>query len=120
MASKSSGKRRIAHRQSFTLIHPTAGKRDGRRLYTHSQLDHEALFHLTRSLTGDFLLTYDDTEEVRDLARQCHLETEIVAMKSTHHAAMNELLIGRNLDWARASCQNATLSFPLVSTPASA
>jgi DNA adenine methylase len=74
------------------------------RLYAHSQLDHESLFHLTRSLTGDFLLTYDDTQEVRDLARQCHLDTEIVAMKTTHHAELNELLIGRNLDWARASC----------------
>lgn len=84
------------------------------------ELDHEALFHLTRSLTGDFLLTYDDTEEVGDLARQCHLNRERLAMKNTHHAELNELLIGRNLDWVRASCQTATLSVPVVSAPASA
>lgn len=96
-----------------------AGKRAGRRLYTHSQLDHEELFHLSRSLAGDFLMTYDDTEEVRDLARQCNFDTERVAMKNTHHAEMNELLIGRNLDWARASVKNTTPPFPVVSTPAS-
>jgi hypothetical protein len=35
------------------------------------------------------------------LAKQYHFDTQLVAMKSTHHAEMKELLIGRNLDWAR-------------------
>ena len=78
-----------------------SGKKAGSRLYTHFELDHEELFRVTRKLAGDFLMTYDDADEVRDLAQQQGFDTEVVAMKSTHHAKMTELLIGRNLDWAR-------------------
>lgn len=78
-----------------------AGKRAGRRLYNHSELDHEGLFKLANSIAGDFLMTYDNTSHVRSLAREFDFDTELVAMKSTHHAEMKELLIGRNLDWAR-------------------
>jgi DNA adenine methylase len=85
-----------------------AGKRAGRRLYTHSELDHEGLFNLVSSIAGDFLMTYDDTEEVRALACKFDFDTELVAMKNTHHAEMKELLIGRNLDWARSSLRNTT------------
>lgn len=79
-----------------------AGKQAGRRLYTHSELDHEELFRVTSTVAGDFLMTYDDAEGVRELARKYGFDTELVAMKSTHHAEMTELLIGRNLDWARS------------------
>jgi DNA adenine methylase len=78
------------------------GKRAGRRLYTHSELDHEALFKLAASIKGDFLMTYDDAEGVRELARKHGFDTELVAMKNTHHARMTELLIGINLDWLRS------------------
>lgn len=48
----------------------TAGeKRAGRRLYKHHQLDHEALFAVCASLAGDFLMTYDEAEAVKDMAR---------------------------------------------------
>jgi DNA adenine methylase len=77
------------------------GKRAGSRLYTHSDLDHEELFRATSIIKGDFLMTYDATDDVRALARRFRFETELVAMKNTHHAAMKELLIGRNLDWVR-------------------
>jgi DNA adenine methylase len=79
------------------------GKRAGRRLYTHYEIDHERLFKLTSSIAGNFLMTYDDTEEVRALAHKFDFDTELVAMKNTHHAEMKELLIGRNLDWVRSS-----------------
>lgn len=78
-----------------------AGKRAGRRLYQHSELDHEALFALMREVAGDFLMTYDDADDVRALAKTNGFDTELVAMKNTHHAEMSELLIGRDLDWAR-------------------
>lgn len=39
----------------------------GRRLYRHSDVDHEKLFALARRLEGDFLFTYDDSEEIRKL-----------------------------------------------------
>lgn len=74
-------------------------KRAGSRLYKYHQLDHEKLFRLARSIRGDFLMTYDDSEEVRALAVRHRFETRLVAMNSTHHATMYELLIGRNLDW---------------------
>jgi hypothetical protein len=57
------------------------------------------LFSLCESLKGDFLMTYDNAEEVQSLAERHGFETKPVAMKNTHHAEMNELLIGRNLDW---------------------
>lgn len=78
-----------------------AGKKAGSRLYTCSELDHEELFKVTSRIKGDFLMTYDDAEGVRDLARRNGFDMETVAMKSTHHAKMTELLIGRNLDWVR-------------------
>jgi DNA adenine methylase len=75
------------------------GKRAGSRLYTHSEIDHEQLFSLCKKLRGDFLMTYDNADEVRVLAKRHGFETKSVAMKNTHHAEMTELLIGRNLDW---------------------
>lgn len=62
------------------------------------------LFRITSSLTGDFLMTYDDAAEVRSLAQQHGFEMRTVAMKSTHHANMKELLIGRDLSWLRETC----------------
>ena len=51
-------------------------------------------------VSGDFLITYDDADEVRSLALKYRFETRLVAMNNTHHATMSELLIGRDLSWA--------------------
>jgi DNA adenine methylase len=75
------------------------GKSAGSRLYTHSVVNHEKLFSLCEKLQGDFLMTYDNAEEVQSLAEKHGFQTKPVAMKNTHHAEMDELLIGRNLDW---------------------
>jgi DNA adenine methylase len=75
------------------------GKSAGSRLYTHSEVDHERLFSICERMRGNFLMTYDNAEEVRSLAKQHGFATKPVAMKNTHHAEMNELLIGRDLDW---------------------
>ncbi len=78
-----------------------AGKKAGSRLYLHSALDHERLFAVAGALAGDFLMTYDNDRDVEALA-ECHgFDTLPIPMKNTHHAEMTELLIGRNLDWAR-------------------
>lgn len=75
------------------------GKRAGSRLYAYSEIDHERLFDECEHLAGDFLMTYDNAPEVVALAK-CHgFATRTIAMKSTHHAEMSELLIGRNLGW---------------------
>lgn len=71
----------------------------GRRLYKYSIVDHEALFNLANRLKGEFLLSYDNVVEVRDLASCYRFVVQPVAMKNTHHAEKTELLIGRNLGW---------------------
>lgn len=71
----------------------------GRRLYTYSEIDHDELFSLAARLAGDFLMTYDNADEVRELAGRYGFQTRLVPMKSTHHAEMSELLIGRDLSW---------------------
>jgi DNA adenine methylase len=73
----------------------------GRRLYTHSDIDHKALFELASRVSSDFLMTYDDTEEIRQLAEKHGFEMRLIAMKNTHHSRKMELLIGRNLDWLK-------------------
>jgi DNA adenine methylase len=78
-----------------------SGKHAGSRLYSHFDLDHEGLFATAETLAGDFLMTYDDADEVRQLARSHGFDTQAIAMKNTHHARMDELLIGRNLNWVR-------------------
>lgn len=77
------------------------GKSAGRRLYKYFDVDHEKLFDLLDKVVGDFLITYDDAESVRELAKRRGFDMELIPMKNTHHAKMNELLIGRDLDWAR-------------------
>jgi len=70
-----------------------------RRLYKNWQIDHAYLFAKLSRVEGDFLMTYDNTEEIRNLADQFGFESRPVKMKNTHHAQMTELLIGRNLEW---------------------
>lgn len=75
----------------------------GRRLYRYAQMDHRNLFRIVKGLVGDFLMTYDDADEIRSLAQEFGFDTHTVPMKNTHHTKMSELLIGRNLDWARCA-----------------
>ena len=78
-----------------------AGKKAGSRLYTHNLIDHEALFESVSTLSGDFLMTYDNSAELQDMAIQRGFDYEAIPMKNTHHAKMTELLIGKDLSWAR-------------------
>jgi DNA adenine methylase len=73
----------------------------GRRLYAHSDIDHERLFRIARTVKGDFLMTYDNAAPIRAMAKDHGFDTQTVSMKNTHHSVMRELLIGRNLDWCR-------------------
>jgi DNA adenine methylase len=96
------------HPDTVFFIDPpytAGGKKAGKRLYTHSELNHEELFEVVGSMQGDFLMTYDDTDEVRTLAKEHNLDTQVVLMKNTHHAKMNELCIGPNLEWLRPALQ---------------
>lgn len=76
-----------------------SAKKAGTRLYKYHQLDHHKLFRVVEHIKGDFLMTYDDADEMRALARVHRFETQTVAMSNTHHAMMNELLISKDLAW---------------------
>lgn len=91
------------HNVSYFIDPPytAAGKSAGTRLYTHSVLDHEELFELAENLQGEFLMTYNDSPGVRFMAERHGFDTVEIAMKNTHNVNMKELLISRNLDWAR-------------------
>lgn len=84
----------------------------GHRLYLHSELDHENLFHVMKDVKGDFLMTYDNVEPIRSLAAKFHFDTQTVSMKNTHHAVQSELLIGRDLSWSRIPIPQ-TKDYPL-------
>jgi DNA adenine methylase len=77
-----------------------------RRLYSHWEIDHAELFKTLAGVKGDFLLTYDNTREIRDLAEEFGFESETVSMKNTHHAKMTELIIGRDLSWLREAAHS--------------
>jgi DNA adenine methylase len=92
------------HAEAVFFIDPpytAGGKRAGSRLYLHSELDHQTLFDVASQLKGDVLMTYDDAQEVRQLAAQYGFDVEAIPMKNAHHSEMKELLIGRDLHWAR-------------------
>jgi len=71
----------------------------GKRLYTYFDIDHENLFALTARLKGKFMLTYDDTFEIRQLADKYQLQYRTIPMKTTHHTKKNELIISDNFNW---------------------
>ena len=75
------------------------GKKAGKRLYRYHQLDHEYLFTMCESLAGDFLMTYDEAQEVKEMVRRHGFQMRLIPMKNTHHATMKELVIGRDLSW---------------------
>lgn len=78
-----------------------AGKKAGNRLYNHHELDHNRLFDLMAKVKGDFVMTYDVSEELQAMAKARGFATRFVPMKNTHNTEMSELVIGRNLDWLR-------------------
>jgi len=71
----------------------------GKRLYTYSSINHERLFELTAQLKGKFMLTYDDTIEIRQLADKYNLQYRTIPMKTTHHLEKNEIIIADNFEW---------------------
>jgi hypothetical protein len=85
--------------------------REGGKTHSASQLcfywsiqgrasgDHEKLFALTAKIKGRFMLTYDDTDEIRFLANKYALKYKTIPMKTTHHLQKNEIIISDNIDW---------------------
>lgn len=78
------------------------GKKAGKRLYRYSELNHEQLFIACKAIKGDFLMTYDNADEVKILARKYGFHMRLIPMNNTHHATMEELVIGKDLSWMDA------------------
>lgn len=75
------------------------GKKAGKRLYRFYNIDHENLFATCKTIKGDFLMTYDNAEEVKSMARSHGFQMRLIPMNNTHHATMEELVIGKELSW---------------------
>ena len=71
----------------------------GKRLYTYFDIDHEKLFKAISKLQGNFLITYDDADEIRYLVSKFGFQFRKIPMKTTHHLEKNELIIANNFDW---------------------
>ncbi len=69
------------------------GKRAGRRLYKHNEIDHVALFEMVSRAAGLAVMTYDDCPEVVEMAYHHGFQIERIPMKNTHHEKKFELLI---------------------------
>ncbi|UCE60507.1 MAG: DNA adenine methylase [Phycisphaerales bacterium] len=89
--------RRFRHRKTVSFFidppYTSGGKRAGRRLYDHNQVDHDRLFNTMAKAPGSVMMTYDDTVEIRRLADQHAFQIEKVPMKNTHHAVVYELVV---------------------------
>ena len=69
------------------------GKRAGRRLYAHAELDHARLFEMLAASRLNFLMTYDRSAEILSLVREHGFHAVQVVMKNTHHDLIPELVI---------------------------
>ena len=69
------------------------GKRAGKRLYAHNEIDHAGLFELLADANVNFLATYDMTDDINALVSKHGFHAVRVEMKNTHHARVWELLI---------------------------
>ncbi len=75
----------------------------GKRLYNYFDIDHERLFSIAESLTGNFLMTYNKALEVQSLVRRHGFRYRSISMNGGANAEKIELLIGRNLNWFRGT-----------------
>jgi DNA adenine methylase len=58
------------------------GKKSGKRPYKYCDIDHEELFTICEALRGDFLITYDNADEAKDLARNHGFSMRLIPMKT--------------------------------------
>ena len=84
------------NRKAAFFIDPpytAAGKRAGRRLYNHHDVNHEDLFERMSTAKAPFMMTYDESAEIIRMARRHGFRLAKVPMKNTHHDLLYELLI---------------------------
>ncbi|MBA3044772.1 MAG: DNA adenine methylase [Candidatus Thermoplasmatota archaeon] len=74
-------------------------KNAGRRLYRHYQIEHEKLFQLFSNRAYPFMMTYDDSIEIRNLCDKYSMNYQFIPMKNTHNLKQQELIISNDLRW---------------------
>lgn len=74
-------------------------KKAGSRLYRHHIVDHEKIFSLMSDTSASFMITYDDSKEIREFCDKYKLPFISVPMKGTHHIKYYELLICDSIKW---------------------
>ena len=71
------------------------GKRAGSRLYAHCTIDHAHLFEILDRSHSNFLMTYDEAQEIVDLIHQHGFCAVRVEMNNAHYSRLSELVITR-------------------------
>jgi len=69
------------------------GKKAGRRLYLHNEIDHNHLFEEMSKVKGQFIMTYSDSDEAHKLARNYSFNISKIPMRNTHNSVIYELFI---------------------------
>lgn len=78
----------------------------GRRLYNLFEVDHRQIFEIVSKMQGHFLLTYDNTKEIRSLAAEFKLPCKTIPMQTTHLIKKEELIISDNFKWLEDDLQS--------------
>lgn len=91
------------------------GKRAGKRLYAHHEIDHEQLFAVLADSDVDFLMTYDMAPEIIELVNRHGFAAVRVAMKNTHHARLSKLVVTRRPVFGPARSDTALRSSETLS-----
>ncbi len=87
---------RVTNVSTVVFVDPpytAGGKRAGKRLYAHNEVDHPKLFELLADCGAEFLMTYDRAPEIVSLSEKYGFHAVRVMMKNTHHARIPELII---------------------------
>lgn len=72
------------------------GKKPGRKLYKHSSLDHEKLFEICSGIKGRFIMTYDESDEIKRLASVYDFKIETIRLLGNKNAIKTELALSNN------------------------
>ena len=70
-------------------------KQPGRRLYSHNEFDHAALFETLSASNTNFLMTYDANPHVCEFVRQHGFSAVRVEVRTAHASIRSELVITR-------------------------
>lgn len=68
-----------------------------KRLYRNWQVDHRQLFEKMTTLSGSFLMSYDNEKEIRDLALKFGFDAQGISSKPNRSTDKDRLVIGRNM-----------------------